>query len=74
MRAVLSAASEQLIFQAVEERLAKLDQLIEATHSMMDASQAATDAMAKTVFELTDRLDLLEEWTRVRLEELRGLR
>lgn len=70
MRVPLSEASEQLIFQAVEERLAKLDELIDATHSMLDASQAATDAMAKTVFELQDRIDALEEWARVRFEEL----
>jgi cell division protein FtsB len=70
MRVHLSEASEQLIFHAVEERLAKLDALIDATHAMMDASQAATDAMARQVFELKDRMELLEEWARLRFEEL----
>jgi len=62
--------SEQLLFTAVENRLAALDELIAATHAMMDASQASTDAMARTVFELKDRLDLLEEWARLRFQEL----
>lgn len=66
----LSDASERLLFLAWENRLAKLDELIDTTHSMMDASQAATDAMAKTVFELQDRIDALEEWARLRFEEL----
>ncbi len=71
---MMTPATELLIMTAVEERLAKLDELIDATHAMLDASQATTDAIAKTVFQLEDRLGLLEEWTRVRLEELRGLR
>lgn len=66
----LSAASEQLIFQAVEERLAKLDQLIDATHSMMDASQREVDALTRQVGQLDARIELLEEWARVRFEEL----
>ena len=74
MRAVLSAASEQLIFQAVEARMAKLDQLIDAMHASMDAGQRELDALTRRVFEVEGRLELLEEWTRVRLEELRGLR
>lgn len=74
MRAVLSEASEQLIFQAVEARMAKLDQLIDAMHASMDAGQREIDALTRQVWQLEARIDLLEEWTRVRLEELRGLR
>jgi tetrahydromethanopterin S-methyltransferase subunit B len=74
MRPVLSAASEQLIFQAVEARMAKLDQLIDVIHASMDAGQRELDALTRRVFEVEGRLELLEEWTRVRLEELRGLR
>lgn len=66
----LSAASERVIFLAVENRLAKIDALIDATHASMDATQREIDALTRQVWQLEARIDLLEEWARVRFEEL----
>ena len=66
----MESAGERLLFHAYEARLAKLDQLIDATHAMMDVSQAALDEMTRAMFQLETRLDLLDEWTRLRFEDL----
>jgi hypothetical protein len=64
------SASETLMFRSWETRMAKLDELIGASHAMLDTSQAQLDEMTRTIFALEKRLDLVEEWARLRFEEL----
>lgn len=55
----------------VARRLAILDEMLAATQSLMDANQAASDATMRAVFELAEKVELIEEWVRVRFEQQR---
>lgn len=70
MPKLTESPTEVLMFRSWENRLAKLDALIEASHALLDTSQAQLDEMTRTIFALEKRIDLLEEWTRLRFEEL----
>lgn len=54
------SATDRLIIRAVEQRLATLDGLIDAMHTLLTASQATYDTLAQRCFLLEHRLDLLE--------------
>lgn len=71
MPKVTESPTEVLMFRSWEARLAKLDQLIDASHALIDTSQDQIDEVTRMIFALEKRLDLLEEWTRWRFEELR---
>ena len=56
------AATEKLLVAAVEERLAKIDALLDMAQRMLEAQQAATEGTAHAIVNLHDRVTRLEAW------------
>lgn len=58
------------LIDSIQQRIAALDELLAATHSLLEAQQHANDTLWRTVWALGERIDLIEEWARMRLEQI----
>ena len=58
----MRAASEKLLIAAVEERLAKIDALLDMAQRMLDQQQGATEGTVHAIVDLHERVTRVEAW------------